>query len=166
MKRLAITAAMTGAVLLNAVAAFAAPRVGQPAPPFVGQTLDGQSFDLSKLRGHVVVVNLWATWCPPCRAEMPMLDAYARAHQGEGLLLIGLSADRHRDLAEVRKAMQDLTYPAALLADAKTNGFGSPTTLPVTYIIGGDGVIKVVLSPGDAALTTAQLNAAAAAAKN
>ena len=166
MKPHAITAVLTGAVLLNAVTAFAAARVGQPAPTFVGQTLDGQTFDLTKLRGHVVLVNLWATWCPPCRAEMPTLDAYALSHQGEGLMLVGLSADRHRDLGEARRAMQGLHYPAALLVDAKANGFGSPTALPVTYVIAADGMIKAILRPGDAPLTAAQLDAAAGSAKN
>jgi thiol-disulfide isomerase/thioredoxin len=165
-KHFSIAAAMTGAVLLSAVTAFASPRVGRPAPAFVGQTLDGQTFDLAGLRGHVVLVNLWATWCPPCRAEMPMLDGYALAHSGEGLVLVGLSADRHRDLGEVRKAMQGLHYRAALLADAQTNGFGSPSTLPITYVIAADGAIKAVLSPADAPLTAAQLDAAAASAKN
>ncbi len=146
--------------MLNAVAAFAAPRVGEAAPSFIGQTLDGQTFDLGKLRGHVVVVNLWATWCPPCRAEMPMLDAYAQTHIGEGLVLVGLSADRHRDLSDVRKAMQGLHYLAALLADAKTNGFGSPRILPLTYVIGPDGTIKATLKPGDRPLSAAQLDAA------
>ncbi len=166
MKSVALAAALTGAVLLNAVTAFAAPRVGQPAPAFVGQTVDGQTLDLSQLRGHVVVVNLWATWCPPCRAEMPMLDAYVLAHRDEGLQLVGLSADRHRDLGEVRKAMQGLHYPAALLADAKTNGFGSPRTLPVTYVIGPDGTIKAILVPTDTPLTAARLDAAVSSSRN
>lgn len=166
MSRLAIAAAVTGAALLIAVAAFAAPRVGQPAPAFVGQTLDGQTLDLAKLRGRVVVVNLWATWCPPCRAEMPMLDAYALAHRDEGLQLVGLSADRHRDLGEVRKVMRELHYPAALLADAQTNGFGSPRSLPLTYVIGADGVIKAVIVPKDTPLTQTQLDEAVKSAGN
>jgi thiol-disulfide isomerase/thioredoxin len=153
-KSVALAAALTGAVLLNAVTAFAAPRVGQPAPAFVGQTVDGQTLDLSQLRGHVVVVNLWATWCPPCRAEMPMLDAYVLAHRDEGLQLVGLSADRHRDLGEVRKAMQGLHYPAALLADAKTNGFGP------------DGTIKAILVPTDTPLTATRLDAAVSSSHN
>ena len=147
-------------VLLIATPASAAPRVGEPAPVFVGQTLKGEAFDLAKLRGHVVVVNLWATWCPPCRAEMPMLDAFYKAHQGEGLMMVGLSADRHRDLGEARKAMDAFSYPAAMLADAKSNGFGAPTALPITYVIDAEGTIKAILTPGDKPLTAAQLSAA------
>jgi thiol-disulfide isomerase/thioredoxin len=153
-----------GALLLSVAGASAAPRVGNPAPPFVGQTLDGQAFDLGALRGHVVIVNLWATWCPPCRAEMPMLDAFYKAHQGEGLALIGLSADRRRDLDEVRKAMGGLGYPAALLSGAKTNGFGSPGVLPITYVIDAGGKVAAVLNGADAPLTAAALADAVASA--
>src|ERR1700684_886482 len=73
--------------------AFAAMEVGQPAPSLVVQELDGQTFDLGAVRGKVVVVSFWATWCPPCRKEMPVLDALYRRYHGQGLEMIGLSAD-------------------------------------------------------------------------
>lgn len=93
------------------------------------------------------------------------LDAYNLAHRDEGLQLVGLNADRHRALGEVRKAMQGLNYPAALLADAKTNGFGSPLALPVTYVIGPDGTVKAILVPTDTPLTAAQLDAAVSSSR-
>ena len=77
------------------------------------------------LKGKVVVVNVWATWCGPCRAEMPMLDAFYRAHRSQGLALIGLSADRSRDLAEVRKVMAAFAYPAGLLSQATIDGWAT-----------------------------------------
>jgi thiol-disulfide isomerase/thioredoxin len=155
---------MAGAGLLIAAPALAAPRVGDPAPALIGQTLAGAPFDLAALRGHVVVVNLWATWCPPCRAEMPMLDAFYRAHRDEGLVLIGASADRRRDLGDVRQVMSRFAYPAVLLAEAKGNGFGQPRTLPVTYVIDAQGKVAAVLNGGDRPLTAADLAAALPAA--
>jgi cytochrome c biogenesis protein CcmG/thiol:disulfide interchange protein DsbE len=163
-KRFLVGLSLAGALLLHAATASAGPRAGDPAPALIGQTLDGQPFDLGKLRGHVLVVNVWATWCPPCRAEMPMLDAFQKAHMAEGLVLIGLSADRHRDLAEARRVMKAFGYPAVMASDAKTNGFGSPTVLPVTYVIDAKGVVKAVLSSGDTPLTAAQLEAAVSSA--
>ena len=78
-------------------------EVGQPAPSLVVQELDGQTFDLSAVRGKVVVVSFWATWCPPCRAEMPVLDAFYRRYHGQGLEMIGLSADRPHDRSDVHQ---------------------------------------------------------------
>lgn len=155
-----LAACSLAGVMLSAGTAFAAPRVGDPAPALIGQALEGQPFDLAALRGHVVIVNVWATWCPPCRAEMPMLDAVYKAHRAEGLALVGLSADRHRDLGEVRKVMKSFSYPALMASEAKVNGFGSPSVLPITYVIGADGTVRAVLSAGDAPLTEAQLQAA------
>ena len=82
------------AMIASAQNAFAVAEVGQPAPALVVPELNGQSFDLSALRGKVVVINFWATWCQPCRQEMPALSAFYRQYHGQGLEMIGLSADR------------------------------------------------------------------------
>ena len=131
--------------------------VGQPAPALIVKQLDGKDLDLAALRGKVVVLNFWATWCPPCRAEMPMLEAFYRKHESEGVTVIGLSADDPHERKAVSRAMQGLSYPAALLADAKTNGFGTPRALPITYIIGTDGIIRARLLPTKKGLTEQDL---------
>src|SRR5271167_1380453 len=95
--------------------AFAVAEVGQPAPALVVQELDGQTFDLSAMRGKVVVINFWATWCQPCRQEMPALDAFYRQYHGQSLVMIGLSADRPHERSDVSKVMQSFSYPAAML---------------------------------------------------
>lgn len=157
MKALLLAAA---SMVLVATIANAAPRVGAPAPAFVGKTIDGSTFDLSAERGHVVVVNLWATWCPPCRAEMPMLDTFYRQHQRDGLVLVGLSADRHRDAEDVRRVMQKFTFPAALLSDARTNEFGAPGVLPMTVVIRKDGMVAAVFASDKQPLQREQLEEA------
>ncbi len=138
--------------------AFARATVGKPAPPLIAQELDGQTFDLGALRGKVVIINYWATWCPPCRKEMPALNAFYQRYHAQGLEMIGLSADRSRDESEVRKVMQSFGYPAAMLNDAKRNGFGSPTELPVTYVVDADGVVRVKLTPNANPVTETTLN--------
>jgi cytochrome c biogenesis protein CcmG/thiol:disulfide interchange protein DsbE len=90
---------------------------------------------------------VWATWCSPCRAEMPALDAFYRAHRADGVTVIGLSADDPHDRKDVVKVMRAFSYPAALLADAKANGFGRPTVVPITYVVDADGVIAAILMP-------------------
>jgi cytochrome c biogenesis protein CcmG/thiol:disulfide interchange protein DsbE len=156
-------AALAAAITLGIARAEGSPRAGDPAPGLMGQTLDGQSFDLAALRGHVVVVNVWATWCPPCRAEMPMLNAFYVRHRAEGVVVIGLSADRPRDEADVRRAMQGLAYPAMIARRAAVNGLGPPTALPETIVVGADGVVRAVLAPREGApLTADQLEAVVA----
>jgi cytochrome c biogenesis protein CcmG/thiol:disulfide interchange protein DsbE len=122
--------------------ALAAAIVDQATPALVVQELNGQTFDIAKLRGKVVIISFWATWCPPCRKEIPALDAFYRRYHAQGVELIGLSADRPRDRSEVVKMMQSVNYPAAMLDDAKVNGFGTPSALPTTYVVDADGVVR------------------------
>ena len=72
----------------------ATPRVGEIAPAIVGNRIQGQDpIDLSRLRGRVVVLDFWATWCRPCQTVMPVLDDLHRAHYGQGLSIVGLTAE-------------------------------------------------------------------------
>jgi cytochrome c biogenesis protein CcmG, thiol:disulfide interchange protein DsbE len=122
--------------------ACAAPEIGEAAPPLVVTALDGTVIDLAKLRGKVVLVNFWATWCAPCRKEMPIFDAFYRRHRGENFALVGISTDFARDAAKMRKAAAPLAYPIAWINDAGVNGFGAPDGVPVTYVIDADGIIR------------------------
>lgn len=133
---LAIAPAMTHA---------ASPTVGQPAPALVVPQLDGHEFDLAKLRGKVVLVNVWATWCSPCRVEMPTLNAFYRRYHSRGLDLLGLSIDAAPDDARVNQVMRQFSYPGALASAARVNGFGDPVAVPVTYVIDEQGVIRAQL---------------------
>jgi peroxiredoxin len=135
-------------------------EVGQPAPSLVVPKLNGQTFDLSTVRGRVVVVNFWATWCPPCRKEMPALDAFYRHYHAQGLEMIGLSADRPHDRPEVIKVMQSYSYPAAMLDDAKSDGFTDPSALPVTYVVDAQGIIRAKFTPDENPVTEQSLAAA------
>jgi len=145
-------------VISATLMATACPRqaiadIGQPAPALVVPELDGQTFDLSALRGQVVIVNFWATWCAPCRQEMPALDAFFRRYHCRGLEMIGLSMDRRRDRAEVPKVMQSFSYPAAILDDAKVNDFDSPDGVPVTFVIDRKGVVRAELTADKTPIT-------------
>jgi thiol-disulfide isomerase/thioredoxin len=120
----------------------AAPVLNEAAPPLVVTTLEGQTLDLSNLRGKVVLVNYWATWCAPCRTEMPMLDAFYRRYHSQGLELIGISVDFTRDGAKIRKAAKDVAYPIALSSEVSVNGFGPSQGVPATYVIDADGIVR------------------------
>jgi len=154
--RQSFTAARAALLVLLALAggtasrAAAPPAVGQAAPPLVVPQLDGRLFDLATLRGQVVIVNFWATWCSPCRAEMPRLDAFYRHYHARGLQLLGVSVDERSDLQTVQSVMKSFAYPAALAADARPNGFGPAVAVPMTWIIDTHGTIRARLIAGNA----------------
>jgi len=123
-------------------AARAGLALNRPAPALVLTRLDGRIFDLSKMRGKVVLVNYWATWCAPCKKEMPILSEFYRRHHKEGFELIGISTDRASDYQKMRRMSQTLDYPTALFKDISNNGFGTPEGFPLTYVVDKDGVIR------------------------
>ncbi len=143
--RIAAAAAILAAILGLASAsdpARAAPEIGEAAPALVLTALDGATFDLAKLRGKVVLVNYWATWCAPCRRDMPKFDAFYRRYHGQGLEMIGISVDFQRDFEKVRRAAQALAYPTAVAKAITDDGFGPPKGVPITWIIDVDGKIR------------------------
>jgi cytochrome c biogenesis protein CcmG, thiol:disulfide interchange protein DsbE len=132
-------------VLVSAFASdtlHAAPTLGEAAPSLVLTELDGKAFDLAKLRGKVVLINYWATWCAPCKVEMPTLNAFFQRYRDQGLEIIGISVDFKGDIAKVPKAAKALAYPVALLGAITDNGFGPPEGVPLTYVIDANGIVR------------------------
>jgi thiol-disulfide isomerase/thioredoxin len=159
-----LAAALLAVVCARPAVAAALPVPAQSAPALVARSFAGQALDLSALRGKVVVLNFWASWCGPCRAEMPMLDALAREYRERGVVVVGLSADDRHDRRDAVAAAGAVSYFTGLLSDAAVNGFGAPQALPMTYIIAPSGLISAVLSANRGALSAAQLRAAVEAA--
>ena len=116
--------------------------LGEPAQALTVTTLDGKTIDLAALRGKVVLVNYWATWCAPCREEMPTLSTFYRTYHDRGLELIAISVDRPRDRTAVVKASKALAYPTAMLSDITVNGMGEPDGVPLTWVVGADGIVR------------------------
>jgi cytochrome c biogenesis protein CcmG, thiol:disulfide interchange protein DsbE len=138
----------------------AAAELGQPAPALVVPELNGQTFDLAALRGKVVVINFWATWCPPCRQEMPTLDAFYQRYHGEGLEMIGLATNRAHERSDVAKVMDSFSYRAAMLRDCRSNGFNDPPEVPITYIVDAQGIVRAKFTPEETPVTEQSLTQA------
>jgi len=83
-----------------------------PAPTLRGETLDGSSLDVGRLRGHVVVVNFWASWCPPCRAESPSLVRVANETAGQGVQFVGVNIKDELTAAQRFDEVHDVPYPS------------------------------------------------------
>ena len=129
-------------LVLAPCAAGAALDIGMPAPPLVLTTLDGSTFDLGKLHGKVVMVNYWATWCAPCRKEMPKLDAFYKKYHTQGLEIVGISIDFERDLEKARKVARTIAYPTGVAKSITDDGFGIPKAVPITWIVDTDGEVR------------------------
>jgi peroxiredoxin len=116
---------------------------GAAAPEVQVTTLDGQQFALSELRGQVVLVNFWATWCPPCRVEMPGFQRVYEETRERGFTIVGLSTDRGaRGTVERFLEERGLTFPVALASAEAIRGFGEPRALPTSFLIDHEGRIR------------------------
>jgi cytochrome c biogenesis protein CcmG, thiol:disulfide interchange protein DsbE len=114
-------------------------RVGAPAPPATLVTLAGQRIATQDLVGRVVILTFWATWCGPCRQELPLLSAYASQHAKDGLTVLGFSLDGPEDLHKVQAVAQSLRFPVGLLANASLPGYGRIWRIPVNFTIDREG---------------------------
>jgi len=141
MKSLLKIAGATALLALCGSASAANLRVGKPAPNFDLQLVDGTHVHLSDLRGQVVVLNFWATWCVPCRAEMPALDSYYRAHHDAGLEMLAISLDADGSRNRVAKVAETYHFPVAMLRDTRIDRATLPTALPATRIYARDGTL-------------------------
>lgn len=130
-KRLLILSGL--AALATSTDAGVAP--GKPAPDFRIQTLGGKTLTLASLKGKVVILNVWATWCAPCRAEMPAFDAYYKAHKAKGLEIIAISQDTVKLDAKVTDLAKGLSFATAFGRNADIKGYGNIGQVPATFII-------------------------------
>jgi cytochrome c biogenesis protein CcmG, thiol:disulfide interchange protein DsbE len=132
---------VTGVGTLIAPCASAnALRVGAPAPEAILMTLDGQRIATSELLGRVVILTFWATWCGPCREELPLLSAYASQHAAEGLSVLGFSLDSPEEHPhKVLQVAHSLSFPVGLLANSSLPGYGRIWHIPVNFTINRDG---------------------------
>jgi len=135
-----------------------APREGFSAPDFTLDILGGGQVTLSELRGKVVVINLWASWCPPCRAEMPAIEKVYRAYADRGVVVLGVNTTYQGSepdaAAFVRK--YSLTFPIPLDRDGSVSQRYALRGLPTTFFIDRKGIIRSIIVGGPMSEATIQ----------
>lgn len=118
---------------------------GSVAPDFELQTLDGKEFKLSDLRGKKVILNFWATWCPPCREEMPAMQSYYDEHQDEVEVVAVNLTDKDTSEQAVHDFVNEFnfTYPIPMDQEGEVSRMYGVINVPTTYFIGTDGVVQL-----------------------
>ncbi len=122
---------------------------GSLVPSYSVVTLEGEPLSGESLRGEVVLVNVWATWCAPCRVEMPLLQAMHERHASRGFTLLGLSVDRTGPEG-VRAFLEErgITYPVAIVGSDVERAFGGVQGYPTSFLLDRQGVIRhAVMGP-------------------
>lgn len=140
--------------------AIPSPREGFLAPDFTLETLQGETVTLSDLRGKAVVVNLWASWCPPCRAEMPALQAAYEADRGRGLEILAVDMTYQDTEQDALRFIEEfgLTFTIPMDRDGTVARRYLLRALPSTFFVGPDGVITKVVIGGPMSEATIRTN--------
>ncbi|HKU17040.1 MAG TPA: TlpA disulfide reductase family protein [Steroidobacteraceae bacterium] len=137
-----LAAALAWLMLLPSGAA--ADIVGKPAPDFALRSMKGPSMRLSEHLGEVVVINFWATWCGPCRQEMPLLDALYGKYRQAGLTLLSVNIDEAAEPAIEMAQTLGISYPVLFDARKEVSRAYDVSAMPVTVLVDRAGVVRYV----------------------
>ena len=149
-------------VLAAASLARAEVKAGQPAADFAGTTLAGAPLKLSSLRGKVVLVDFWASWCEPCKKELPLLDKLAPRLRARGIEIVAVNIDDDSKKAADFASSRGLHLTIVPDASKKIVGTWEPPKMPSSFVVDKAGVVRAVhggFEPGDEAKLEAELNA-------
>lgn len=127
----------------QAGAAFGFAAMNQEAPDFRLVTLDGRTVTRDSLRGKVVLINFWATWCPPCRIEMPGFQSVYDERRADDFVILGVSTDRvGRGAVTAFLRDRGISYPVAMATGDMVNDYGGARVLPTSFLLDRDGRIR------------------------
>jgi thiol-disulfide isomerase/thioredoxin len=139
---------MRGLTLTIVLLLLSASAVAQssPQPELSLKDIHGRQLRLADYKGEVVLINFWATWCIPCRTEIPDLIRIQRQHRAQGLRIIGITYPPEK-ISEVRRFMRNrkVNYPVAMGNKATKALFTTSKTLPMTIVIDRQGVVREVI---------------------
>ena len=127
-----------------------APQKGFLAPDFTLETLEGESVTLSDLRGQAVLINFWATWCPPCRSEMPAFQQAYADYENEGFILLAVNATLQDNPSDIAAFIEEfgLSFPVVLDTEGTVNQLYQVRSLPTSFFVDKEGIISEVVIGG------------------
>lgn len=146
--------------------ALTGPRIGEPAPDFALTTLEGKRVSLASYAGRILVVNVWGTWCPPCRSETPDLVRAERAMRAHGVAFLGVDTTEQAPIVRAFASAHGIVYPQALDPDARFAHAYDVAYFPSTYVIDARGILRARYIDVMAPAQIASLVAAARGERN
>ena len=140
------------ALLTLSLPAFATTTTSAPAPQFSLSSNIGQAVDLSRYKGQVVMINFWASWCGPCRQEMPLLDSIYKKYNKLGFTMLGVNVEPDSNAANKWLAATPVSFPILYDTDSKVSKLYDVAGMPSTVIVDRHGKVRVIhrgYKPGD-----------------
>lgn len=128
----------------NTTTRLSPPQIGQPMPDLALNDLSGELVRLSDYAGQPVLINAWATWCPPCRAEMPLLNEYYLQHKGEGFVILAVNAGETHSLVDEFISQTGFNFPVLLDPDSESLSRMGVFSFPTSILVGRDGTVKKI----------------------
>jgi peroxiredoxin len=146
MRRTLLVALLAAALLLAHMPTRAAPEIDASAPPLAGVLFSGETFDLSAMRGKVVLVNFYSSYCKFCAYEIGLLESFYEAHRAEGFEVIALGVDSAEDRERVERNLAIYNLPGTMAATLTHNGFGRRYPTPTAFIVDRDGILRLKIT--------------------
>ena len=145
-------------ILFHSSATYAGLELGNPAPDIQGELLNGKVFSLHAYKGKVVLVNFWASWCEPCREEMPAIESYLKKNKAKGFEVLAITVDKPADIEEAKKIMGNYSFLFAEKQQINYSGYGKIWRIPSSFIIDKQGKLRKNGMTGDPKVDTKLLD--------
>ena len=115
--------------------------LGDKAPEISGQLLNNVSFSTQNYQGKVLLINFWASWCEPCREEMPLIEEFYKKYKKDGFEVIAISLDNEKDINQAKSILKNYTFLSAFKKDVDYSKLGRIWRIPSTFVIDRQGFI-------------------------
>ena len=134
--------------------AYAGIELGQAAPNIEGSLIDGKPFSLHNNKGKVVLVNFWASWCEPCREEMPAIESYLKKNKAKGFEVLAITVDKPADMEQAKQIMRNYSFLFAEKNQIEYSSYGRIWRIPSSFIIDKQGILRKNGLTGDPKVDT------------